>query len=283
MNQPSFSPQPSAFSLLRPLPLRWSLAAIVVLGVVLGRLVVAQPNGTLQILLPAVAGDGALVVTPQGHTLMIDGGEDGAALATWLGRHMPFGQRRIDAVVLTRTDEQTLPGQLAALKRYEVGMALVVSGEQQSDQMTAWRLLLNERSTPTQTLAAGQHVRVGDCAFDVLTATDGQATLSLDCGGTTAYFLQSIDDDTERTLARAALPPATLAVYPWARPTRNDLLERLQPQVIVFGEGGTDETQESFAQRRVGAAQLLHEAVHGDIRVVVDAGRAQIATAKGLR
>jgi hypothetical protein len=95
--------------------------------------------------------------------------------------------------------------------------------------------------------------------------------------------LQSITDDTERALARGALPPATLAVYPWARPTRNDLLERLQPQAIVFSEGGTDETQESFAQRRVGAAQLLHEAVHGDIRVVVDAGRAQTTTAKGLR
>jgi hypothetical protein len=38
-------------------------------------------------------------------------------------------------------------------------------------------------------------------------------------------------------LARASLPRATLAVYPWARPTRNDLLERLQPQMIVFSEG----------------------------------------------
>lgn len=268
---------------LRPIPLRWSLAAIVVLGVVLGRLVSAQPSGTLQIMLPAVAGDGALVVTPQGHTMLIDGGEDGAALATWLGGHMPFGQRRLDAVVLTRTDDQTLPGQLAAIKRYDVGTAFIVPNAANDAYTTAWRQVLNERSTPIHTLAAGQHVLVGDCAFDVLTARDAQATIRFDCGGTSAYFLQSVDDDTERTLARTALPPAALAVYPWARPTRNDLLERLQPQVIVFGEGGEDEIQESFAQRRVGAVQLLHEAVHGDISLTVDAGQVQINTAKGLR
>jgi beta-lactamase superfamily II metal-dependent hydrolase len=165
---------------LRSIPLRWSLAAIAVLGVLLGRLVLSQPNGTLQIMLPAIPGDGALVVTPQGHTLLIDGGEDGAALATWLGEHVPFGQRRIDAVVLTRPTDQTLPGQLAAIKRYEVGSAFVVAGEDPSDQMTAWRQLLNERGTPIQVLAAGQRVPVGKCAFDVLTANNGHATFRLD-------------------------------------------------------------------------------------------------------
>jgi hypothetical protein len=253
----------------------------VVLGVVLGRLVLAQPTGALQIMLPALPGDGALVVTPQGHTLLIDGGADGAALATWLGQHMPFGQRRINAVVLTRRTDETLPGQLAAIKRYEVGAAFVTPGEEDSDEMTAWRQLLGERSTPIQTLAAGQNMRVGDCGLNVLTANDGQSTLRLDCAGTSAYFLQSIDDDTERTLASTVLPPTTLAVYPWARPTRNYLLERLQPQVIAFGEGGTDEVQQSFAQRRVGTAQLLHEAVHGDIRLVIEEGRVQINYSEG--
>jgi len=268
---------------LRPIPLRWSLAAMVLLGVVLGRLVLAQPTGALQIMLPAVPGDGALVVTPQGHTLLIDGGEDGAALATWLGGHVPFAQRRIDAVVLTRTDDQTLLGQLAAIKRYEVGAAFIVPGEDPSDQMTAWRDLLNERSTPIQTIAAGQKMRVGDCALDVLTANDGLATLRLHCGATSAYFLQSIDDAAERTLARMALRPATLAVYPWARPTRNDLLERLQPQMIVFGEGGEDEIQQSFAQRRVDAAQLFHEEVHGNITLTSDGDDVQVHTEKGLK
>jgi hypothetical protein len=156
----------------------------------------------------------------------------------------------------------------------------VVAGEDPSDQMTAWRQLLSERGTPIQALAAGQRVPVGECAFDVLTANDGHATFRLDCAGTMAYFLQSINDDTERMLARASLPRATLAVYPWARPTRNDLLERLQPQMIVFSEGGTDETQESFAQRRVGAAQLVHEAVHGDITLTNDGSGTQVHTEK---
>ena len=265
---------------MKPLPLRWSLAAIALLGVVLGRLMFAQPNGTLQIMLPALPGDGALVVMPQGYTMLIDGSVDGAAAATWLGQNVPFGQRRIDAVVLTRATDETLPGQLAAIKRYEIGAAFIASGEEESDEMMAWRQLLGERSTPIYTLQSGSRVRVGECALDVLTASEGHTTLALDCDEARAYFLQSINDDIERTLARAALPPATLAVYPWARPTRNDLIERLQPQIIVFGEGGTDEVQESFAQRRVGTAQLLHEAVHGDITLTSDEDRVQVHTEK---
>jgi len=265
---------------LRPIPLRWSLLAIALLGVVLGRLVLAQPTGVLQIMLPALPGDGTLVVTPQGHTLLIDGSADGAAAATWLGQHVPFAQRRIDAVVLTRAIDETLPGQLAAIKRYEIGATFVAPDEEASDEMTAWRQLLDERSTPIHILQPGSRVRVGECALDVLTASDGHATLRLDCNGAQTYFLQSINDDTERILARMAMPPATLAVYPWARPTRNDLLERLQPQVIVFSEGGTDEVQQSFAQRRMGTAQLLHEAAHGDITVMIDEGRVQINTQK---
>jgi hypothetical protein len=265
---------------LRPIPLRWSLAAIALLGVVLVRLVLAQPTNALQIMLPALPGDGALVITPQGHTLLIDGSADGAAAATWLGHNVPFGQRRIDAAVLTRATDETLPGQLAAIKRYEIGAAFIASGAQGSDEMTAWRQLLGERSTPIHILQFGSRVPMGECALDVLTASDGHATLALDCAGARAYFLQSIDDETQAVLATMALPPATLAFYPWARPTRNDLLEHLQPQMIVFSEGGTDETQESFAQRRVGTAQLLHEAVHGDITLVIDEGRVQVHTQK---
>ncbi len=265
--------------MLRPLPIRFSLAAISILAIVLVFLIAAQhANRTLRIFVPATKGDGVLVITPDGHTMLIDGGSDGATLATWLGRRLPFGQRRIDTLVLTRADDQTLPGQLAALRRYDIGAAFLPPIEQRSNQIDAWHQLLHAQTTPVEPLASGSRIRIGECTIDVLEADRGHATLVLQCDQTTAYFLQSITNAMEQILAAEPLPPATLVVYPWKRSTQNDLLERIQPSTIVFSEGGKHTVQQSFAQRQIGAAQLFHEAIHGEISLVSDGQQTRIST-----
>jgi beta-lactamase superfamily II metal-dependent hydrolase len=264
---------------LKPLPLRWSLIAIIVLGVLLASLVAArQPTTALRIVFPAIEGDAVLVITPSGHTLLIDGGTDGAATATWLGQHMPFAQRRIDALVLTRPDERTLPGQLAAIKRYEIGAAFVAASEQQNSQFAAWWQALDERGTAVQPLERGNNLHLGACLLDVLTANAGRATLALRCNATSAYFLQAIDTDAEAELADVPLPRATLAVYPWERATDSAVLQHLQPSALVFSESGENDLRQSFAQRRVGTAQLFHEAVHGELTFTDDGQQLRVHT-----
>ena len=264
--------------MLRPLPLRVSLIALAILIVLVSRIVAARPDGTLQIMLPALGGDGALVITPDGTTVLIDGGADGAALATWLGDHLPFGQRHLDALVLTQASADTLPGQLAAIKRYTVGAAFLTATERPDQLALAWQQMLGERSTPVHILESGDQVHVGSCGIDVLTAQAGSATLALLCPNASAYFLQSIDHNAEAVLNGKTLPPADVVVYPWKRPTDNALLHRIQPDVLVFSEGGMMDVQQSFAQRRIGAAQLLHEDVHGMITVVHDGARLHVHT-----
>src|SRR3712207_3565844 len=99
---------------MHPPPLRWLLAAGAILGAVLGGLLLGRRDAGLRIIWPELAGDGALVLAPDGTSVLIDGGSDAAAVAGWLGRELPFGQRRIDVMVLTRAGSATLPGQLAA-------------------------------------------------------------------------------------------------------------------------------------------------------------------------
>lgn len=229
-------------------------------------------------MLPALEGDTVLVITPQGQTLLLDGGSDGAALAAWLGKRLPFGQRRIDALVLTRPDTSTLPGQLAAIKRYEIGTALVAPIEPQTNEMAAWRQALVEQGTAIQLLAQGSQLKLGTCLMDVLTADRGRATFALQCGATSAYFLQAIDDAAEAVLESQSQPQASLVVYPWERTTDTALLQRLQPSALVFSEGGDETVQQSFAQRQIGAAHLFHEDVHGEITLASDGDAMHIHT-----
>lgn len=187
--------------MIRPLPLRLSLGLAVLLALVFSALLIGgQRPSQLRILVPAIPGDAALITTPNGETVLIDGGEDGATLATWLGNALPFGQRHLDVIILTRPDAKTLPGQLAALKRYRVGMALMAATEENNSSQAAWWDLLAAQSITPQPLAAGDRLTLGQCTLDTLTEHEGRLTLALRCGTTTAHFLQSIDDEAEQEL-----------------------------------------------------------------------------------
>ncbi len=263
--------------MLRPLPLRFSLVAIALLGLLLGALLSAsRADDRLHIMLPAIEGNGALVITPGGQTILIDGGADGAALATWLGSRLPFGTRSIDLLILTHPDASTLPGQLAAIRRYHIGQALIAGIGEQSSHFIAWQQLLAKQRTPVRTLQAGNQIQLGPSNLRVLTAEAGRMTLVVQWQQTMAYFLQALDDSAEAALEAQSLSPAALVIFPWEHPTNIPLLQALQPMAIVFSEGGEGSTQQSFAQRRVGQAQLLHEELDGEIRFVSDGQQAQV-------
>lgn len=267
--------------MLRPLSLRFSLALITLLTVVVGaRFTTGQPNQHTRILIPALSGDAALIMLPSGRTMLIDGGADGAAVATWLGNVLPFGQRRIDVVVLSRADSSTLPGQLAAFKRYQIGMALLPPTEKRSSTTDAWWHLLEQQHTQVHTFTTNDQITLEQCVLRVINEHNGRAAFTLTCGSTMVYFLQALDDDGEAALETGQYSPAALVVYPWQRQTDVQLLRALQPQAIVFSEDeGTDQAQ-SWAERRVGGARLLHEALDGHIEFITDGQRLEIRTEK---
>src|SRR5919206_5348244 len=112
----------------RRVPLRLAaLACVVILGIPTALWWTNRSDGRLHLIVPALAGDGALLRTATGQIALIDGGADGAAVANWLGRELPLGRHEIDLLVETRVDQTTLPGQLAAARRYRFRSALLVA------------------------------------------------------------------------------------------------------------------------------------------------------------
>jgi hypothetical protein len=267
--------------MLRPLPLRHTLILIALLGVVLGaQLVAGRPAPELRIVVPAHKGDGALIMTPDGHTILIDGGADGATFAAWLGETLPLGRRRIDTVILTRPAAATLPGQIAAIRRYRIDRA-IVSGEAGAAALESWRELLAGQNTAIHAAAPGDRVASGPCAIEVLHARGDRLAVAIGCGATTAYFLQSLDTAIESALLARPLDPATIVVYPWDRPTATRLMESLQPLAIVFSEGEGGRTGLTWHERRVADAVLLHESLHGQIELSGEGRQTRVRTARG--
>jgi len=68
-------------------------------------------------------GDSSLIVTPNGQTILIDGGPDNEVLRV-LGKFLPFWQRQLDLLILTHEHEDHLFGLAELSRRYKIKVFL---------------------------------------------------------------------------------------------------------------------------------------------------------------
>ena len=265
---------------LQPLPLRAGALLGALMLVVAGALLwSSRSDNRLHLIVPAIPGDGLLLRASGGQIALIDGGADGTAVASWLGSELPLWQRRIDVLILTRADETTLPGQLAAARRYRVGQAILAQpGEPQPlwDELVR---LLREQGTPVHAAQVGDRIVLGpEAILQVLTVANGRLTLDLTTGAGRVLLFQSLADGQD--LPRPGRGPVAAAIYPWRRTAPDPALQELAPQAIIFGEQPGTDPQLSLAERRVGAAKLLHEALDGRIDLSFDEQGMHVAVAR---
>lgn len=269
-----------------PLPNRLRKLAVHA-GLIVAALVVlawrAQPDGRLHVTFLATKGDAALIQTPAGGYVLIDGGSDPAALAAALGRRLPFWRRTLDAVVLTLPDDAHLPGQVAALGRYQVGIALAPATTGRGAALDEWRRLLDERHTPVHAARAGDRLDLAGAALRVLAIGDGDEAglvLRLDYGATSVVFDHAGGVADEAALAAGVPRPATLLAFPWQRDPHSPLATVLRPRALVFTDGQQADrpVEQTFTERSVGGAALFHERLDGAIEWISDGSRAWIVT-----
>ncbi len=235
----------------------------------------ARPDGKLHIIAPALAGDCLIVVTPHGHTLVIDGCSDGVELPSRFAQIMPYWRRSIDVLVITRGDALRLPGALALARHYHVGTALLPQFD--IDDPTAQSLysaLLVGQTRLLDTLS-DTSLTIDDVRLTVVLPPDdhGGAVLMLEYAGLRALLAPSVDDQQSRQLL-AAPSTAQLLYWPWQRADDRRVAEAVGAQVVIYGEGAADRRQpRSLLQRGSDDRRLLHEDIHGTIKLISD-GRA---------
>jgi len=70
-------------------------------------------------------GDSALIVTPEGKQILVDGGPGYRSATAALSERLPRGDRSLDMVVLTHLGSDHSRGLLEVLDRYNVGSVLL--------------------------------------------------------------------------------------------------------------------------------------------------------------
>lgn len=77
-------------------------------------------KGTLKVVFCDVGqGDAALIRSPEGKTILFDGGPDGSVLS-FLADHLPFWERTIDVIILSYPHADHLNGLIEVFELYQV-------------------------------------------------------------------------------------------------------------------------------------------------------------------
>lgn len=235
-----------------------------------------RPDARLHIFFPALHGDAALVQTPNGRYLLIDGGSDPDALVTALGRRMPFWQRDLALVILTSPRDAA---QVAALERYRAHGAIALPSAAPDATRDAWQRMLARDAAPVRILRAGQRLEIDGVTIQTLDCDDAGALIRLDYGATSVVFAHSV---TVAMLEHRFTRRASLLVYPWQYDPHTPLVESLHPAAIIFSDGRQSRhpPQQTYYERAVGGARLYHEQIDGDIEWVSDGRRTHIITSE---
>lgn len=145
------------------------IAAALVMILATGTVVLAaRPDGRLTITFLSVGpigqpaqGEAILVSTPDGKTILIDGGPDATSLGQELDSRLPFWQRSLDMVVLTSPRPDHLPGLQDVVSRYQVGEVVDAGMLHPNTAYALWRRTIEDRGLHYVQVRQGTTIAVG--------------------------------------------------------------------------------------------------------------------------
>ena len=234
-------------------------------------------------------GDAILIEGPEGNRVLVDGGPSGEAIASALGRHLPFYDRRIDLVVLTHPQADHLGGLPEVLERYDIGGVLATRFAAESVLYRAWTAALAESRLPSATAMRGQWVDLGDGArltvLNPSTATvledanslnDASVVLRLTMGDASILLTGDISEEAEAALIRQGtdLRATVLKVPHHGSRTSSSaqFLSRVDSLIDVISVGAQNRYGHPTAETldRLQGDEVLRTDENGDVTVSTD-------------
>ena len=123
--------------------------------------VVSGSDGRLHVYFFDVGqGDSALIVTPNGRQVLVDGGPEAGSAVTSLDRVLPAGDRSLDLVALTHLDSDHSRGLLTVLARYQVGAVLEGPINQAGELYSRWRATLDSEEIEVISVEADYRINL---------------------------------------------------------------------------------------------------------------------------
>ncbi len=240
----------------------------------LAALLLSLPDGRLHLWFLPVHGNALLVQTPHGHHLLIDGSDDPSALLEAVDAHLPWYDRRLDAVILTAPQAEELPGLSAVLERYRVER-VVLPPLEGGDEAAAFRAQVEGGAAARWSVVRqGTEWQVDGLSIAVLWPPGSEAgplVLRLDYGERTVLLPPHATAPMEMELATRGDLRCDLLLAPrHGAPTALTpaFLARAAPAMILF-----DEEPSPQALARAQAAAIVYRGEGEEVAFVSD-GRA---------
>lgn len=262
-----------------------SLAAVLAVG-----WHASQPDGRLHIAFFDVGqGDAALIVTPTGRQILVDGGYFPAVLGRHLGRTLPFWDREIDLMIATHPDADHISGLPGVFDRYRVGRLLVADLERGLSPI--YDALFEQaelHQTPVERVQAGQVIAIGDGVRleilhpgDQLSAegrNDNSVVVRIVYGDFTCLLTGDAETAAEQAMLQGGRPLQALVFKAGHHGSRGSssavFLDAVQPQIAVISAGRDNTFGHPHAEllERLAARQIavLRTDQLGSLRVTTD-------------
>lgn len=193
---------------------RWLVVTGVVIIWLLAWAIAGLPDGRLRVwFLNVGQGDAILMRMPAGEWVLVDGGPDTKVL-DWMGRIMPFYERRLELVINSHPHADHLNGLVEVFTRYDVEN-LWITGVKYN--YAGYQKMLEEAAVRgTRVIyTSGKDGRIGKVGFDLIyplrslqgegmeNVNNSSIVFRLIYGGRRIFFSGDLEEQKEAELVRA--------------------------------------------------------------------------------
>lgn len=269
--------------------------AVVVLGIVFISLFDSRKN--LEVIFFDVGqGDSALIKTPYGQNILIDGGVDSSVLKG-LGQNLSWYDREIDLMILTHPHDDHVTGLIEVLDRYEVKKILHTGVEHNAPNYLKWLEVIKSKEIKIVIADKEQKINLGeDCYLEIIYPDKSFLNKDVNNLNNTSIvarliykensflFTGDIEKETEERLANKniSLKADVLKVAHHGSDTSSMeyFLQRVNPSVTVISLG--EDNDFGFPSRRVlmrlkkEGIKILRTDIDGSIRFVSDGKKIEL-------
>ncbi len=208
------------------------------------RMVFALPDGNLHILfLDAGSADAILIETPDGRTILINGGESSSNLSSELGKRLPPFERNFDWLIVASPQEDDLAALPRTLERFHPAEVLWSGNREASYSSRALNKYLSDNGIPVTYAETGQILDLGQGASMQYHATGARgAVILIEWNNFRALLPIGMNyESLESTQGLGTFSVLLLPDSGYAPLNPPEWIAALDPQLAILSVGADDE------------------------------------------